>query len=211
MIRACGVQGEKEECNVICQQAKLYGFEVVDKCPKDNIELIEVLANNGKFDYIYLSSHGSDEGFGDSSGLIGFSWFDFGVHLCSSMCMNNDCIVMLSCCRGGLHQVAFDLFYCCGKISYIVGPRQSLTPYEMLISFNILLFNIEHRNIDPVVACEKIKNATDIRFVCFDRLETEVDPAYIWYIQGYNIESNEILNNAKEVAGEAILSTETKN
>ena len=34
-------------------------------------------------------------------------------------------------------------------------------------------------DIDPVIACEKIKAATDIRFFFSDRLEAEIEPAYL--------------------------------
>jgi len=108
---------------------------------------------------------------------------DFGSILCNAECMEENCVVMLSCCRGGLNQVAYDLFYHCSKITYIVGPRQSLCSHDMLISFNILLFNLEYRFVDPIVACEKIKLATDIRFICFDRLETESQIDYIMHIK----------------------------
>ena len=118
------------------------------------------------------------------------------------MCMKPDCIIMLSCCRGGLNQVAFDLFYCCTKISYIVGPRQSLTSDEMLISFNVLLYNLEHRNVDPIIACEKIKAATDLRFFCFDKLETEGELAYLIRAEQYENAWKESLNEARAKASE---------
>lgn len=140
---------------------------------KTNDELYDVLRQNGDYDFIYLSSHGNSEGFGSEDRTIDYSWSDFGALLCDSMCMREDCIIMLSCCRGGLHQVAYSLFYNCRSISYIVGPRQSLFSHDMLISFSILLYNLEHRGVDPVIACDKIRHATDIRFICFDRLETE--------------------------------------
>ena len=200
ILRACEISnkekeviGETKECNNIKIQSELYGFKVDDHCVTTNQELEDILSpknedevsDNEKYDYIYLSSHGGDSGFAnksDGSGNLNYSWSDFGALLCSSQCMKDDCIVMLSCCRGGLNQVAYTLFYCCEKISYIVGPKQSLCASSMLISFNILLYNLEHRGIDPIVACEKIKLATDIRFICFDRLETEAQIDYLHFV-----------------------------
>lgn len=208
LLRACGINDEKQECDNIKSQSELYDLEVHDHCPKTNAELDEILNRGITFDYIYLSSHGSDQGFGNEAGTIDYSWFDFGCGLCSSMCMKEDCVVMLSCCRGGLNQVAYDLFYCCTKISYIVGPRQSLYPHDMLISFNILLYNLVHRNIDPIVACEKIKQGTDIRFICFDRLETEAEPGYLMRVQSYEIPWKENLNEAREKAKEPLVEIE---
>jgi hypothetical protein len=202
ILRACGLKDEKQECDNIKSQCELYGLEVHDYCPKTNVELKTILNNGNSYDYVYLSSHGSSDGFASEDGAVDFSWFDFGIELCSSMCMKQDCIIMLSCCRGGLNQIAYDLFYCCDQIAYIVGPRQSLFPDDLLIGFNILLYNLEHRYVDPIVACEKIKLGTDIRFICFDRLETETEPAYLMRIQEYDDASREQASEAKEKAKE---------
>ena len=43
----------------------------------------------------------------------------------------------------------------------------------MHICFGIL-YNMEMRRVDPVVACEKIKLATDQRFSCYDREEESI-------------------------------------
>lgn len=179
ILRACGLNEEVQECNSIKTQAELYQIEVHDYCIKTNEELDTVLYKGTDFDYIYLSSHGDVEGFGTEDESINLTWLDFGCKLCDSQCMKEECIVMLSCCRGGLNQVAYTLFLCCPKISFIVGPRQSLITNDMLIAFNILLYNLENRNVDPIIACEKVKLGTDIRFICFDRLETEADTGYV--------------------------------
>jgi hypothetical protein len=88
--------------------------------------------------------------------------------------MNEDSILMLSCCRGGLMEVAYDIFLTCQQICYVLGPRQSLTSADMHICFGIFLYNMEMRRVDPVVACEKIKLATDQRFSCYDREEESI-------------------------------------
>jgi hypothetical protein len=197
ILRACGLKSGPQECDNIKAQAELYQINVYNECPKNTEELIALLNRGIKYDYIYLSAHGDSAGFGSEDGTIELSWMDFGTHLCSSGCMNEDCIVLLSCCRGGLNQVAYDLFYCCLNIAYVIGPRQSLYAHDLLIGFNILLYNLEHRNIDPIVACEKIKAGTDIRFICFDRLEEEAEPAFLMHIQKYSTEELEQLNEAK--------------
>lgn len=55
-----------------------------------------------------------------------------------------------------------------------LSPRQSLTSADMHICFGIFLYNMEIRKTDPVVACEKIKCATDQRFSCYDREEEAI-------------------------------------
>jgi hypothetical protein len=185
ILRACGSKDEDEECVNIASQCKLYGFEVDDYCPRNHKELKESLHSGKKYDYIYLSSHGNEKGFGNEDNTIDVPWCVFS-YLRESQCMQDDCIIYLSCCRGGLHQVAYDLFLNCSSISYIVGPRQSLSSAEMLISFSILLFNLEYRNIDPIVASEKIKCSTDLRFICFDRLETLEEYGFLLFVQHYD-------------------------
>lgn len=204
IIKACGVKEEEHECNLIKSQADLYDITTIEIEPKSIEDLEKTLYNGNKYDFIYLSSHGNPNGFGNSNGSINISWYNFGVMICGSACLNYDSILMLSCCRGGLNEVAYDLIFCCPKISFVVGPRQSLVPSEMAISFNILLFNLVHRNIDPIVACEKIKLGTDIRFVCFDRLEVQTETGYLLRVAEHNRRYNEIqqLNQARQQANE---------
>jgi len=202
ILRACGMSSEKEECNNIKSQCELYDIEVHDHCPKNNNEIDEILYSGVIYDYVYLSSHGNNEGFGSEDGKIDYEWLDFGTELCGSGCLAEDCVIFLSCCRGGLNEVAYSLFYCCENVSYVVGPRQSLPSHDMLISFNILLYNIQHRGVDPIVASEKIKLATDIRFVCFDQMETMSDLGFARFVENLNRKEIEQVEKAKEKAEE---------
>lgn len=208
IIKACGVEGEEQECANIQTQAELYDITVDLIEPTTVAELQAGLENGQKYDYVYLSAHGNEGGLCNHNRSLRLSWFDFGVMLCGSTCMKPDGILMLSCCRGGLNQVAYDLFYCCPKIGYVVGPRQSLPPHDMLISFNILLYNITHRGLDPIVACEKIKAGTDIRFVCFDRLEVQTEAGYMFRVMDYEQPMKEQLNEARAVAHEPLVRVE---
>lgn len=174
ILKACGSSDEPYECNGICEQSTLYGIEAVCKDVKSNDDLESILSSNGTFDYIYLSAHGCADSFGSEDNEVNMTWADFATKLCATGCMNDDCILMLSCCRGGLMQVAYTLFYYCSHISYVLGPRQSLTSADMHICFGTFLYNMEKRGTDPVVACERIKCATDQRFSCYDREEEAI-------------------------------------
>ena len=149
----------------------MHGIESVCKCVLENEELEKILYSNGQFDYVYLSAHGCSKGFASEGDKVNMSWKRLAMLLCQSKCMNEDSILMLSCCRGGLMEVAYDIFLTCQQICYVLGPRQSLTSADMHICFGIFLYNMEIRGVDPVVACEKIKLATDQRFSCYDREE----------------------------------------
>ena len=54
------------------------------------------------------------------------------------------------------------------------GICEQATSADMHICFGLFLYNMEIRNTDPVVACEKIKCATDQRFSCYDREEEAI-------------------------------------
>ena len=185
ILKACGSSDEPHECNGICEQAQLYGIESVCKCVKDNEDLESSLYSHGLFDYIYLSAHGNSEGFASEDEKVNMSWKRLAMLLCQSKCMNEDGILMLSCCRGGLMEVAYDIFLTCQQICYVLGPRQSLTSADMHICFGIFLYNMEMRGVDPVVACEKIKLATDQRFSCYDRQEESISLENYNYMHGY--------------------------
>lgn len=175
ILKACGSSDEPHECNGICEHAQLYGIEPVCKCVRNNEDLGTILSSNGQFDYIYLSAHGNLDGFASEDGLVDMSWQRLAMLLCQTKTMNEDSILMLSCCRGALMEVAYKIFTTCLQICYVLGPRQSLTSADMHICFGIFLYNIERRGVDPVVACEKIKMATDQRFSCYDREEEGIN------------------------------------
>lgn len=204
ILSACGNAAEPHECNGICEQAQLYGIDTVCLDIKNNKELETVLSSNGEFDYIYLSAHGCAESFGSEDGLVDMAWDDFSGLLCSSRCMSEDAILMLSCCRGGLMQVAYTLFNNCSQIAYVLGPRQSLTSADMHICFGIFLYNMEKRNTDPVVACEKIKCATGQRFSCYDRQEEEMNLDNYYYLSRINeIYEKVCLDGGEEEGGKS--------
>lgn len=179
IIKACGHKDENLEIENIKSLAELYGMNSKVVCIENYDSLQQALTSNGQFDYIYLSSHGGNDGFCNELRTLDVKWMEFGELICESDCLKGNSILLLSCCRGGLNEVAYDMFWNCLKIEYVVGPRQSLTSSDLLIGFHLLLYNLEHRGIDPIVACDKVLKGTDIRFKCFDRMETESDPAYI--------------------------------
>lgn len=172
LIKACGLSSEDDECNGIINFCKLLGFDHHVIKPKSLDELYEQIKINGEFDFIYFSAHGNEHGFANDNGTISDSWNNFSYQLCESGCLATDCMILLSCCRGGLREVASKLFFACEQISYIIGVKQSLYPHEMVAGFTIFLFNVTARSLDPVIASSKIEMATDLRFIGFDYKET---------------------------------------
>jgi hypothetical protein len=179
IIKACGHKDENIEIECIKSLAELYAMNTKIVCIENFDEMRQVLLSSGQFDYIYLSAHGDSSGFCNEHNTLDVKWMDFGEIICESDCLKGNSILLLSCCRGGLNEVAYDMFWNCLKIEYVVGPRQSLTSADLLVGFHVLLYNLEHRGIEPIVACDKVLKGTDNRFKCFDRMETASDPAYI--------------------------------
>ena len=185
IIKACGIKGEDEECDLVANFCKLLKINVSVLCPNSNEELYDYLKDSGEFDFMYLSSHGNETMFSKEDKTISDTWFNLSAKICEHNCLKEEAIIMLSCCRSGLQTVAYTLFMSCPMISYVIGAKQSLTPSQMSISFIIFLFNIVNKNNDPVVAAEKIRLSTDLRFIGFDRMETTETMEYKNFTKSY--------------------------
>lgn len=118
--------------------------------------------------------------------------------LCSSNCNLPGSIILHSCCRGGLNQVAWSMIQCCSDVHYVCGPRNNISPLDLLICFNLFLYNVEVRMMDPVVAADKVLSAVDIRLVCYDRLDVETEPGYVNHCE---IKSGEVDSAFESIDG----------
>lgn len=182
LIKAAGMEEEASECKIITELC--FSYEIAVHCieAKDNCDLGEkIFEVRQQFDFIYLSAHGNSEIFGSEDECINVPWDQFSSWLCESGVLKEDSILFHSCCRGGLDQVAFSLFYTCPQISYVIGPREKLCALDMVIAFHLLLYSREYRYYDAVIACKRIESGASLRFKCFDRMEIESMPAYHHY------------------------------
>lgn len=166
------------EIGHITATAKLYQM-AADIIEVNSAQELEKELNNGqKYDYVYLCAHANHQVFGDNQTGFNISWIDFGGILCQADCMNFGCIFLLACCRTGLNQVAYDLFWSCGKIEFICGPRWTLKPNDLTIAFNVFIYNMESRQTQPDEASKRMSEATGYSFNCFDRVEIEMKQDY---------------------------------
>jgi hypothetical protein len=170
---------EEAEVKNITSQIELYGISSDRFDIKSKEDLTNALYNGSKYDYIYLATHGCDTTFGNVSGSLDVTWIEFAAMICKSECNKDGTIFLHSCCRGGLNQVAWKMFNCCNHIEFVCGPRNNISPLDLITAFNLFLFHVEVRKLDPVVAADKVRLAIDVRLVCYDRLDTEVEPAYL--------------------------------
>lgn len=154
----------------ICLQ---YNLECIRKDIITNADLDTVLADaTPEYDYMYLATHWCEASWW-SSGEEGVSvtWESFSQSLCASDIMKQGSILFHSCCKWWLNQVCYTMFSNCNKLDYICWPRQNVYPIELTTAFSLFIYYIEVKNIDPVRSAEKVLQATDVRFVCHDRLE----------------------------------------
>jgi len=185
-------QNSEAEDHEVCSLesvCKLMGITPVVETITSLKHLGEILKQGVEYNFIYLSAHGDADVFSSEEFKFEVQWKDFANMLCITDAMAEDCIIMLSCCRGGLAKVAYTIFYMCCDVQYVVGPRHNLTNCEMSTAFHIFMFNHMERRHDPVVACEKVAAVIDTRLICYDRLEQETTSSYVNFVET-NFESD---------------------
>jgi len=166
-----------EEINLVKNQCKLLGMEVYDEEIKSyrSLQLIftKHQKNHIKFDYIYLCTHGDGNSFEISYGKVKTSldWGSFSVELCKRQIFDQDSILFLSCCRGGLFKVTCEIMAACEAIGYVCGVKWKVYPWDLTTGFIVFLYNMETKNAEPNYAAKKASLATDFRFECYDRPE----------------------------------------
>ena len=154
----------------ICE---MFGIEhhVIDLVTLD--DFVEKALLLGKFDYLYLGAHADQYSFGESDGSPSFSWVEFATALCTADCLNPESVLLLGCCRGGLRMVAMSMFFACGKIDYVVGPRWTVTAKDITTAFHVFLYNLAVRREQPSTAASRSSLATGYDFYYYDRVEAE--------------------------------------
>jgi hypothetical protein len=162
----------------LSSHAKHYNIEA-SHIEVTSINDLESQLSGKKYHYIYFAGHGNGTCFGDPKSFIS-DWSEIGTTICSSDCLNQNAIIMMYCCKGGLNTVAFKLMAACPNVEYVCGAKQNMKNIDLIIGFNVFLYNVENRNIDPVLSAQKSTLATEIRFECFDRTEVESNPLYYY-------------------------------
>lgn len=138
---------------------------------KSDADVYSWIPQNGSFDYIYLCGHANEKGFGEASGSNLITWPSFATALSTVNWLNKDGVLFLATCRGGLRQIADNMFNICGKIDYICGPRCWATGHDLTTAFHIFIYNLEVRGEEPAVAVERASAGTGRHFFCYDRLD----------------------------------------
>ena len=127
----------------------------------------------GQYEYIYLSTHGTTDSFGELDGKEFITWSEFAYSLCEGDCLKSEAKLLLGCCRGGQHRVAAKMFDECALIDFVCGPRASIRDTDINAGLSIFLYNIEQRHEQPSTAIKRASAATGLYFFCHDRVEYE--------------------------------------
>ncbi len=175
----------KNEMGLIDNHCQLLGIKTISEKISSRQELDNLLrcyTENGlQFDYLYLCTHGDKDGFDIfmDSEKEAVSWSEFSGIICEKNVLREDSIILLACCKGGLFRVAADIFSACQNINFVCGVKWTVSPWDLTTGFVVFIHNIEIKEAEPSYAAEKASLATDYTFMCYDRDEVEISPAYI--------------------------------
>jgi len=147
-----------------------------------------------QYDYIYFAGHGNIYCLGESN-ICKLYWEQIAEIICNKKCLYENAIIMLYCCKGGLNDIAYKLFANCDSIEYVCGVKQNVLSIDLLVGFNVFLYNIGHRAIDPILSAQRATLATEVRFECFSRSEAESNLTYLYeYKNKYNHNNTDVEN-----------------
>ncbi len=151
---------------------KLLGVQLVVHEYTD-IDAFEAYAETAdKFDFIYVAAHGAHHCFGENAGPIA-RWADFAAVLCKTQLLNDNSVVFMGCCHGGLKKVSLILFSLCDQVSSVCGPRWSVSLGEVPVAIHVFLHNLLTKQLEPEYSAERTAAALGIYFPYYNRYELE--------------------------------------
>ncbi|MBI3410770.1 MAG: hypothetical protein HY040_20735 [Planctomycetes bacterium] len=142
--------------------------------------------SSNKFDFLYIAAHGAHHCFGENAGPIA-RWADFATILCRTSLLNENAVLFMGCCHGGLKKVSLILFSLCDQISSVCGPRWTVDLSEVPVAIHVFLHNLLINQIEPQYAAERTAAALGIYFPYYNRYELETEILYL-RINAVNIE-----------------------
>jgi len=166
----------EEELKAFKATCKLFGLETaeIEYKGKEDLQLQFAEANLWPAKFIYLSAHGTRQGFGfDHERMYFWPWYELAQAICLGECLRDHGVLLMGCCRGGLMGISADMFHHCPHIDYICGPRWTVDYADLIVGFSVFLYNFDHRNEQPTVAASRASNATNYDFYAYDRVEFE--------------------------------------
>lgn len=131
---------ESCEINAVTQAAEnlQLGYHREPLMSATQLGTLASLCSSSQYNLVYICGHGSDRTVGDkASGGFEVTWPQLSAVLCNSLSPNAS--FFLSCCDGGLHSVAADLFSGCDELKYVFGVPRAALPWQLVSSFTNVL------------------------------------------------------------------------
>ena len=138
----------------------------------------EFADSNDQLDFLYIAAHGAHDCFGENAGPIS-RWADFAAILCKTSLLNENAVLFMGCCHGGLKKVSLILFSMCDQISSVCGPRWTVNLSEVPVAIHVFLHNLLINHIEPQNAAERTAAALGIYFPYYNRYELETEIVYL--------------------------------
>lgn len=130
-----------------------------------------------RYDYLYIGSHGNEEGIAKSSNGEDFiRWADLAMDICVNPGLNKKSVLFLGCCKGGVSQGALVMMANCDTIYHICGSECDIDSREACLS---LLTFIQHheKGTEARRIEESVSKAVDRGFSIYSRYEMVMDIA----------------------------------
>lgn len=171
------LEGDEHQPNIsnITNQAEFYHLKKVEEETVENIAEFEHAISSGGYDYFVLIGHGDEMCFTDNK-LFEIEWSEIGEKICNAGCLNDNSILMMYCCKGGVMEVAFTLFAECKHLAYVFGSKEEMYPIELAIGFNLFMYQLEFKDLSPELAARKALEGTDRLFTCYFRNDVLKNP-----------------------------------
>jgi hypothetical protein len=141
-----------------------------------NLDGLKAMLDSDKgFDFLYIAAHGAHHCFGENSGGPIARWADFAFVLCSTQALNQNAVIFMGCCHGGLKKVSLILFCICTQISCVCGPRWTVNLGEVPVALHVFLHNLIGNREEPQLAAERTAAALGMSFPFYNRYELETE------------------------------------
>ena len=101
-------------------------------------------------------------------------WADFAQDLCGNQGLNDECVVYLGCCKGGLKTVAQVLMTICDGIHHVVGAGCDIDEQEANLAFHNFSFAHGRGTLSTRIE-QSISLAINQKFSIFNREEMHAE------------------------------------
>ena len=160
-----------------------------------------------KYDFIYLGAHADSFGFGQNASTALHPWAELALAICETDCIKPGGTLFLGCCRGGMKTVAIKIMTQCQKIDQICGPFWTLAGNDITKAFHIFVEALVRQKEDPVTAADRASQASNCKFLCYERLDLAGDLAMLdrlgsleWALQGLEVGQSQLTGEVKKLS-----------